>query len=82
MTRFIEMKNQEGKAVLVNIDKITMATPIEGDTPGVCMRIGGEDIEFHGTSLSEVKSTLENDTPERISSNLFHIWEILRARLH
>lgn len=82
MTKFIEMKNQDGKAVLVNVDKITMVSPIEGEIPGVCMRIGGEDIEFHGTNISEVRSNLENDTPERISTNLFHIWEILRARLH
>lgn len=82
MAKFIEMKDKDGKAVLVNTDRITMASPVEGETPGVCMRIGGEDIEFLGTRFSELKRYLEDDTPERISSNLFHIWEILRARLH
>ena len=82
MTKFIEMKGQDGKAVLVNIDRITMVSSMEGETPGVCMRVGGEDMEFLGNSYSEVKRNLEDDTLERISSNLFHIWEILRARLH
>lgn len=82
MARFIEVKGQDGKAVLVNTDKITIVSSMEGETTGVCMRVGGEDMEFLGNSYSEVKRNLEDDTRERISSNLFHIWEILRARLH
>jgi hypothetical protein len=82
MAKFVELKDGDGKAVLVNTEKVTMVRDIEGEPGVMMMTIAGEDVRFSGTCLSEIRKKFEDDTPERIASNLFHIWEILRARLH
>jgi len=75
------MKDADGKAVLVNTGMISIARKAEGDRTGIVLRIAGEEIHFPQGNIEEMKKNLSNDTGERIASNLFHIWEILRARL-
>lgn len=79
MTRFIELTGMDGKAVLVNSDRISM---VRSTDEGVVLVIDDKEIPFPNESLSKVKDSLEDNTMERICTNLFHIWEILRARLH
>ena len=76
MAHFIETTGRDGKAVLVNLDRVT-----------TIQNLGDRWFRFLGTDIDtelEVRESfsLKDDTPERISSNLYHIWEILRARLH
>ena len=79
MTRFIELKDEAGKAVLVNVDSILR---IGEDSEGVVMQIGTEVLHFPQEKMDDVKKKLSDDTLERMASYLFHIWEIIRARLH
>jgi len=76
------MKDAAGKAVLVNADMISAIRQADGKDNGVVLTMGGEDIEFPQENIGELRKKLSEDTSERIASNLFHIWEILRARLH
>ena len=80
MTKFIETKDQCGKAVLVNLDRVDTVTFDEEQGTATVLMPEGEKT-FH-MSAKEFKSKTEDDILERISGNLFHIWEILRARLH
>ena len=79
MTRFIELKDEAGKAVLVNVDNILR---IGEDSEGVVMQIGNEVLHFPQEKFSDVREKISDDTFERMASYLFRIWEILRARLH
>lgn len=80
MRRFIEMKRPDGKAVLVNIDRVDTATFDEENNTVTLFTPEGE-MTFIKDS-KEFREEIEDDTLSRISGNLFHIWEILRARLH
>ena len=80
MTRFIETKDQSGKAVLVNLDRVDTVTFDEGQGTATVLMPEGE--KTFRMSVKEFKSGTEDNVLERISGNLFHIWEILRARLH
>ena len=79
MTRFIELKDEAGKAVLVNVESILR---IGEDSEGVVMQIGNEVLHFPQEKFADVRGKISDDTFERMASYLFHIWEILRARLH
>lgn len=79
MSRFIELTGMDGKAVLVNCDRISMVCSAD---EGVVLVMDGKETTFPKESLNKVKDSLDDNTMERISGNLFHIWEILRARLH
>ena len=79
MSRFIEMTGTDGKAVLVNSDRISM---VRSTDESVVLVVDDKEISFPKESLDKVKDSLEDNTMERICTNLFHIWEILRARLH
>ena len=79
MARFIELTGMDGKAVLVNSDHISM---VRSTDEGVVLVMDGKETAFPTEKMSKVKDALEDNTMERISTNLFHIWEILRARLH
>lgn len=83
MVRFIEMTDHEGKAVLVNLDRVTTVT-FDNGKGTVSMLTADGTVELPMTSKEEFlrKQQDESGTMERISGNLFHIWEILRARLH
>lgn len=79
MARFIEMKDRDGKAVLVNLGRVDMVTfDEENGTATVLMPEGTLTFRM---GREEFRKKTEEDTPERIAGNLFHIWEILRARL-
>lgn len=80
MRRFIEMKRPDGKAVLVNIDRVDTATFDEENKTVTLLTPEGE-MTFIKDS-KEFREEIEADTLNKISGNLFHIWEILRARLH
>lgn len=80
MTRFIEMKDKDGKAVLVNLGRVDMAT--FDDEKGTTTLLTPEGLLTFRMGREEFRKKTEDDTPERIAGNLFHIWEILRARLH
>lgn len=79
MSRFIELTGTDGKAVLVNSDRISM---VRSADEGVVLVMDGKETAFPSEKMSKVKDALEDNTMERISGILFHIWEILRARLH
>ena len=79
MARFIELTGMDGKAVLVNSDRISM---VRSADEGVVLVMDGRETAFPTEKMSKVKDSLGDNTMERISTNLFHIWEILRARLH
>ena len=79
MSRFIEMTGTDGKAVLVNSDRISM---VRSTDESVVLVVDDKEISFPKESLDKVKDSLEDNTMERICTNIFHIWEILRARLH
>ena len=79
MSRFIELTGMDGKAVLVNSDRISM---VRSTDEGVVLVMDGKETAFPTEKMSKVKDALEDNSMERISTNLFHIWEILRARLH
>jgi hypothetical protein len=76
MAYFIQTHDRDGKAVLVNLDRVTTIETLGNKW----FRFRGPDMD---TELEVNESfSLKDDTTERISSNLYHIWEILRARLH
>lgn len=83
MARFIELKDRDGKAVLVNIDRVTAVT---FDNENNAMRLftadGTVDLPVCGREEFLKPQQDESGTLDRMSGNLFHIWEILRARLH
>ena len=83
MARFIEMKDRDGKAVLVNTDRVTAVT---FDNDNNAMRIftsdGVIDLPACGKEEFLKPQQEESGTFDRMSGHLFHIWEILRARLH
>ena len=80
MTRFIETKDRCGKAVLVNLDRVdTVTFDEEQGTATVLMPEGEMTFQM---SAKEFRNATEDGTLDRIAGNLFHIWEILRARLH
>ena len=79
MARFIELTGMDGKAVLVNSERISMVCSAD---EGVVLVMDGRETAFTSEQMNKVKDALEDNTMERISGNLFHIWEILRARLH
>lgn len=74
------MKDKDGKAVLVNLGRVDMAT--FDDEKGTTTLLTPEGLLTFRMSREEFRKKTEDDTPERIAGNLFHIWEILRARLH
>lgn len=74
------MKDRDGKAVLVNIDRVTAVTFDEEN--GTSTVLTPEGTLTFCMGREELRRKVEDDTPERIAGNLFHIWEILRARLH
>lgn len=80
MAKFVEMKRQDGKAVLVNLERVDTATfNEENQTVTVLMPEGEMTFVMNPKDFRE---EAEEKTLDRISGNLFHIWEILRARLH
>ena len=83
MARFIEIKDHDGKTVLVNIDRVTAVTYDNGNN---AMRLFTADgtivLPVCGKEEFFKPQQDESGTLDRMSGNLFHIWEILRARLH
>ena len=83
MARFIEMTDYDGKAVLVNLDRVTAVT-FDNETKTIIMRTANGTMTYPMLPKEEFLKVQqeESGTLDRISGNLFHIWEILRARLH
>lgn len=83
MSHFIELKDLDGKAVLVNLDHASKARFAENeDSMQVILSLDGKDEAFIVKSKSEFISDATESIFARMNQNLFHIWEILRARLH
>lgn len=83
MSHFIELKDLDGKTVLVNLDHASKARFAENeDSMQVILSLDGKDETFIIKSKSEFISDATESIFVRMNQNLFHIWEILRARLH
>lgn len=76
MAHFIETLDKDGKAVLVNLDRITTIEPVSGRLH----RFRGPDCDTE-LEIGE-PFQLKDDSAGRINMSLLKIWDILRARLH
>ena len=83
MSHFIELNDLDGKAVLVNLDHASKARFAESeDSMKVTLSLDGKEETFVIKSKSEFISEATESIFARMNQNMFHIWEILRARLH
>lgn len=82
MPKFIHVTGTDGVEHLMNTDFVC-ASQVDEKTLRITTS-SGLTINTQSYSFGALKNLLckEDTTQERIADNTFHIWEILRARLH
>lgn len=86
MAKFIKFMDWDGDESFLNLDlvkEIKVEKPKGSDDPMIHVSYENSDVNIPYVKNEDIfRALAEEPETATISRNLFHIWEILRARLH